>query len=246
MLLSLARHSDGRHGQDHHHGRHHHDRRFPGRRRRPDAPLVAGAFPGHGPAFRDREDPRRPEEAGPVAATPDGRPGRSRGRRRRSGRGGLGLPALGVPPRPGQVGQLCLPRRHRRQRDPGAPDRAARALAGRGRVEPRPGGRHAQPHGPAGRFPGEGVSAAGEPAGAAGRVTACPPGLLSGRRRKVHGPRPAREATRPPGTSRSRRDYRPPGPRHGGPPAAAHRRAGVPDHRSGSPAGTRPRSRSTR
>ena len=119
-------------------------------------------------------------------------------------------------------------------------------LAGRGRVEPDPGRRHAQSHGPAGGFPGEGISAAGEPAGAAGRGAACPPGLLSGRRRGVHRPRPAGAAARPPGTSQSRPDHRPPGPRDGGQPAAAHRRAGVPDHRPADRLGRRRRSASTR
>ena len=211
----------------------HHDRRLPGRGRRAGAPLVAGAVAGDGPAVGHREDPRRAEEARPVAATPDGRTGRGRGRRRRSGRGGLGLPAPGVPPRPGPGGQLRLSRRHGRQRDPRLADRAARALAGRGRVEPDLGGRHAQPLRPAGGFPGEGISAAGEPAGAAGRGAACPPGLLSGRRREVHRPGPAGEATRPPGIGPSRPDRRPAGPGNGGQPAAAHRRAGVPDDRPG-------------
>jgi hypothetical protein len=49
------------------------------------------AVAGDGPACRDREDPRRTKKTGPDAATLDGRASRSGGRRRRNGRGGIGL-----------------------------------------------------------------------------------------------------------------------------------------------------------
>ena len=54
-------------------------------------------------------------------------------------------------------------------------------------------------------------------------------GLLSGRRRPVHRPRATGAATRPHGASRPRQGHCTARPSSVGPPAAAHRRTGMPD-----------------
>ena len=65
------------------------------------------------------------------------------------------LLAAGVSAGQGRVGQLHVQRRHGRQHDPRAANRVAGAAAGRGRVEPDPRRRHAQPVRPAAGFPDE-------------------------------------------------------------------------------------------
>ena len=160
---------------------------------------------------------------------------RPSGRRRgRTGRGARGRRSArrGWSFVPGRVdaGQLCVQRRHGRQRHAGAADRVAGAAGSRGRVESHPRGRHAQSVGPAVRFPGQSLLPLVNRMGPVVETATGSAWLLSGRRRAIHGPGPARAATRPPGSRGARRDHRSPSQGVGSEPPAAYCRARVPYH----------------
>ena len=215
------------------------DRRLSGRRRRAGPPLVAGAFAGDRSALRDREHSRRAEEAGPDAATLDGRAGRGRGRPGRGGRGGRSVPrgwssgrerskpgnytfSVGTAGSATLVLQTVLP--------------ALLVAEGESNLVLE-GGTH-NPMAPPFDFLARPIFP-----WSTGWVRRSRPNW-SGRgsiRRAAGGWRSASaDAAIPPlGTSRARRDHRPPSPRLGGQLAAAHRRAASAGPSPRRPAGTK-------
>jgi len=139
-------------------------------------PLVAGVVVGDRPAYRNRADPRLAKEAGlarqhltAVLAAAEVGGAEVEGAT-------LGSRRLVFPPWSDPGGQLCLPRRHRWHATLVLQTVLPALLIAEGESNLiLEGGTTIA--GAAGGFSGQGLSAAGEPAGTARRGAACPPGF---------------------------------------------------------------------